>query len=200
MRTRLSRPRGIIFTWWSQAATSKLKSQNQHSESCNLFSNTCVGADAEESKYPKHILKIYHGHQIYITCVGADVEGLLYRTSTTDNAVVPQEHHLWGQHLYFILCNFHPFHLHSTFVQLIVFGKTLNFQNILCTIWERMLKWFLLACSISICKIPNRETLRNICLHIWNICLHIWNIWIVQFIRNKYISGDSNIFANPLLW
>ena len=59
-----------------------------------MFSNTCVGADVEESKYTKHILKIYHDHPIYITCVGADVERLLYRTSTTDNAVVPQEHHL----------------------------------------------------------------------------------------------------------
>ena len=52
------------------------------------------GNDVEESKDTKHILKIYPGDQIYITCVGADVEGLLYRTSTTDNAVVPQEHHL----------------------------------------------------------------------------------------------------------
>merc|ERR1719284_2199697 len=39
------------------------------------------------------------GHHLHLVvagsnCVGADVEGLLYRTSTTDNAVVPQEHHL----------------------------------------------------------------------------------------------------------
>ena len=69
------------------------------------------------------------------------MEGLLYRTSTTDNAVVPQEHHLWGQDLYIIhdnniLYNFYPFHLYSTFAQLIVFGKTLKYQSILCTIWE----------------------------------------------------------------
>ena len=48
----------------------------------------------EQSKYTKHIYELYHDHPIYITCVGADVERLLYRTSTTDNAVVPQEHHL----------------------------------------------------------------------------------------------------------
>ena len=80
-------------------------------------------------------------------------------------------------YLYIILYSFYPFHLYSIFVQLIVFGKTLNFQNILCTIWERRLKWFLVACSISICKIPNRERLRNIWIYIWKKCLHIWNIW-----------------------